>query len=226
MQPQTFFAPGRVNIIGEHIDYNGGYVLPCVIGMGTYVEIRGRSDGIGRFASRNFEQIIEVQLSGLAYNEAHGWANYAKGIVYHLQRAGHKFSGFEVMFSGDIPNGAGLSSSASVEIAMAVALTEFFSLGIEMIELVKLAQRSENEFVGVNCGIMDMFAIGMGKKDFATALHCDSLEYEYVPLNLDEYKIVIMDTNKRRKLNESKYNERRAECENASEVLKKFLKIN
>ncbi|MCL1845125.1 MAG: galactokinase [Defluviitaleaceae bacterium] len=197
---RTFHAPGRVNIIGEHTDYNGGFVLPCAINMGTYALIRPRGDDETRFASTN--------------DVPPGWEIYPRGIVHHM-RERKNFGGFDMLFSGDIPSGAGLSSSASIEMATAVAINETFALGFEMLELVKLAQESENNFCGVNCGIMDMFAIGMGKKGFATYLHCDSMKFEYVPLTLSEFQMVIMDTKKRRSLNESRYNERRAECEAA-----------
>ncbi|MCL1883783.1 MAG: galactokinase [Defluviitaleaceae bacterium] len=214
-----FHAPGRINIIGEHIDYNGGYVLPCAISMGTYALFRKRGDQVARFASTNFEQAVDISLESVAYEPSHDWANYPKGVLHSLQHKGCKITGFDVLFSGNIPNGAGLSSSASIELVMATALNVVFSLGFEMLDLVKIAQYSENNFCGVNCGIMDQFAVGMGKKDFAIYLHCNSLDYEYIPLNLGDYKIIIMDTNKRRRLNESKYNERRAECEEALKIL-------
>jgi len=194
----TFHAPGRVNIIGEHTDYNGGFVLPCAINMGTDVLIRRRGDDDVLFATVN--------------DVPQGWEVYPKGIVHYMKKR-KKIGGFEMLFYGNIPSGSGLSSSASIEMATAVALNETFDAGIEMLDLVLLAQESENNFCGVNCGIMDMFAIGMGKEGFATYLHCDSLRFDYVPLNLGDFQIVIMDTKKRRSLNESRYNERRAECE-------------
>jgi len=220
-----FHAPGRVNIIGEHIDYNGGYVLPFATDMGTYALIRIRDDRTVRFASTNFENTAEISLDNISYDEAHDWANYPKGIIYHIQQS-HKLTGFDVLFCGNIPNGAGLSSSASIELVMAVAVNNLFNLNYDMIDLVKLAQKSENNFCGVNCGIMDQFAVGMSRKDHAIYLHCDSLEYKYVPMFLGDYKIIIMDTNKRRQLNESKYNERRAECEQALDILSKECVIN
>ena len=221
-----FHAPGRVNIIGEHIDYNGGCILPFATDMGTYALMRLRDDATVRFASTNFENGAEICIDNISYDEAHDWANYPKGIIYHIQQDGHKLAGFDVLFSGDIPNGAGLSSSASIELAMAVAVNNVFNLNYDMIDLVKLAQKSENSFCGVNCGIMDQFAVGMSKKDHAVYLHCDSLDYKYVPMHLGDYKIIIMNTNKRRQLNESKYNERRAECEQALDILSKECDIN
>ena len=218
-----FHAPGRINIIGEHIDYNGGYVLPCATIMGTYALIRQNNTSTTRFASTNFVEkgITEIPLADVTYNPIHDWANYPMGVLHYMQQDGHNIAGFDVLFSGNIPNGAGLSSSASLEVAMATALNELFGLGYAMIDLVKLAQRAENLFCGVNCGIMDQFAVGMGRKDFAIYLHCDTLEYRYIPMSLGAYKIVIMNTNKRRQLSESKYNERRAECEQALALLRK-----
>jgi galactokinase len=218
-QVNRFFTPGRINIIGEHIDYNGGYVLPCTLPMGTHALIRKRDDTTANFASTNTAQRVEVNLKTLAFEKNHDWANYPKGIVYHMQKDGHDIPGFDILFSGNIPNGAGLSSSASIEMVTAIALNTVFSLGYEMIDLVKLAQKSENQFVGVNCGIMDQFAVGMGKENTAIYLQCDTLDYKHVPMNLGDYTIVVMNTNKRRQLNESKYNERRAECEKALSFL-------
>ncbi|MCL2604484.1 MAG: galactokinase [Defluviitaleaceae bacterium] len=212
---RSFFTPGRINIIGEHIDYNGGYVLPCSLKMGTHALIRKRGDDTARFASTNFDLQAEIPLDDVAFDPAHDWANYPKGIVRLMQDDGHTIGGFDILFSGDIPNAAGLSSSASIELVTATALNDVFSLGYEPIELVKLSQRAENQFCGVNCGIMDQFAVGMGKDGHAIYLHCDTLDYKHVPLNLGGYTIVVMNTNKRRQLNESKYNERRSECEQA-----------
>ena len=224
-ETKIFHAPGRVNIIGEHIDYNGGYVLPCAIDRGTYALIRKRGDRTIRFASTNFDTMAKISLNNVVYDGSHDWANYPKGIVHYIQQDGHNISGFDMLFSGNIPNGAGLSSSASIELVTATAINSVFSLGYEMIDLVKMAQKSENEFCGVNCGIMDQFAVGMGKKDYAIYLHCDTLEYKYVPLVLGDYQIIIMDTNKPRQLNESKYNERRTECEQALAILSKARNI-
>jgi galactokinase len=211
----AFFIPGRINIIGEHIDYNGGYVLPCTLPMGTHALIRKRNDNTARFASTNIGGTVEITLDNVVYDEAHDWANYPKGIVRLMQDGGFTFTGFDILFSGNIPNAAGLSSSASIEVVTATALNTVFSLGYEKIDLVKLAQKAENQFCGVNCGIMDQFSVGMGREGFAIYLQCDTLEYKHVPLNLGEYTIVVLNTNKRRQLNESKYNERRGECERA-----------
>jgi len=216
---RLFHAPGRVNIIGEHIDYNGGHVLPCALDVGTYALVRPTNGGIIRFASLDFDGTAEIALDGgnIVFDAARGWVNYPLGVVHQMSQdpQGSRLAGFDVLFSGNIPRGAGLSSSASIEVVMATALNTLFGLDYEMIELAQLAQRAENQFCGVNCGIMDQFAVAMAEKNKAIYLNCDTLEYRHVPLELGDYGIVIMDTNKRRRLNESKYNERRAECEAA-----------
>lgn len=224
-----FFAPGRVNLIGEHTDYNGGNVFPCAINFGTYMLSKKRNDKTIRMFSLNFEDlgIIEFSLENLKNEENHNWCNYSKGVIWALKEAGYSIdSGFDVLVFGNIPNGAGLSSSASLEVVTAVMVNDFFNLNIDMIDLVKFSQKAENQFVGVNCGIMDQFAIGMGKKDKAIFLDTNSLKYEYVNFNLEGIKLVIGNTNKRRGLADSKYNERRAECESALEELKKAVYIN
>lgn len=222
---RLFYSPGRVNLIGEHTDYNGGYVFPCALDFGTYAAIRKRNDKKVFMASLNFNLKVEVDLDALNFDKSHDWANYPKGVLKVLQEEGYDFSGFEIVFEGNIPNGAGLSSSASIELVTAVAVNEVFNLNIDRIKLVKLCQRAENTFVGVNCGIMDQFAVGMGKKDHAILLKSDTLEYSYVPLKLEGYKILITNTNKRRGLLDSKYNERRSECEKALSYLQKALPV-
>ncbi len=222
---RLFHSPGRVNIIGEHTDYNGGYVLPTSLEFGTFAAFRLRDDNIMRFTSENFELKVQMSLDDMYYDKANDWANYPIGIVMCLRELGFTFGGFDVLFSGNMPNGAGLSSSASIELAMAVALNTVFNLGIDMISLVKLAQKSENTINGVSCGIMDQFAVGMGKKDMAILLKCDSLDYEYTPLKLNGYKLVICNTNKQRSLSDSKYNERRNECQTAVEILRQRFDI-
>lgn len=220
-----FFSPGRVNLIGEHTDYNGGYVFPCALDIGTFAVIRKRNDRKVFFSSINFPLRIESSLDSIVYCKEEDWVNYPKGVLKILQDLGYKFSGFEVLFKGNIPNGAGLSSSASIEVAMAVAVNELYNLNINMIDLIKISQRAENEYVGVNCGIMDQFAVGMGKEDNAILLNCNTLEYKYVPLNLQGYKLIISNTNKRRGLADSKYNERRTECEKGLKYLQKGLNV-
>lgn len=217
-----FFAPGRINLIGEHTDYNGGHVFPCALTLGTHAIARKRDDATCRFYSLNFEAdgIIEVGLDDLTHNPQDGWTNYAKGMVHVLREAGHDItSGFDVLIKGDIPNGAGLSSSASLELVIGVMLERLYDLSLDRVELVKFGQQVENHYIGVNSGIMDQFAIGMGQAGSGLLLDCQTLDYTYAPLDLTGYTIIIMNTNKRRELADSKYNERRAECEQALEQL-------
>lgn len=223
-----FFAPGRVNLIGEHTDYNGGHVFPCALSFGTHCVFCKRDDRKIRLYSLNFPQqgIIDAELDNISYNKKQDWANYPLGVIKTLQNHGYKIDqGFELMFWGDIPNGAGLSSSASIELATAVAMNTVFKLYIPQVELVKFCQEAENKFVGMNCGIMDQFAIGMGKEGCAILLDCNTLDYDYAPLDLKGISIVIMNTNKRRELADSKYNERRGECERALKALQAQLPI-
>ncbi|TLS38410.1 galactokinase [Pseudalkalibacillus caeni] len=227
-ETRSFFAPGRVNLIGEHTDYNGGHVFPCSLDIGTYAIVRKRNDTTIRAFSKNFEShgVIQFDLKDINYDESHDWANYPKGVLWAFNNAGHTINqGFEVLFYGNIPNGSGLSSSASIEMATAVFLNEMFKLHIDMIDMVKLSQKAENQFIGVNCGIMDQFAIGMGKENAAVLLDCNTLNYSYSPLELDQSSLVIANTNKRRGLADSKYNERRTECERALNQLQKHLSI-
>ncbi|HHX62965.1 MAG TPA: galactokinase [Epulopiscium sp.] len=222
---RVFHAPGRVNLIGEHIDYNGGNVFPCALDFGTYAVVRKRNDHILNLASLNFELEVQVDMNDIKYEEAHDWGNYPKGVLKMLQNRGHELCGMDVLLEGNIPNGAGLSSSASVELVILVAANALNNLGVDQVELAKIGQLSENTFNGVNCGIMDQFAVAMGKENHAILLDCDTLEYEYAPLKLEGYKLVIANTNKRRQLNESAYNERRAECDTALELLQKQFDV-
>ena len=214
-----YFSPGRVNLIGEHTDYNGGHVFPCALTIGTYGVARKRGDRIIRLYSENFSKmgVIETSLDDLVYRENAGWTNYPKGIVWTFQEKGYPVeTGFDMLMYGNIPNGSGLSSSASVELLMGIILKDL--LGYEdltMINLALMGQYGENNFNGMNCGIMDQFAIAMGKKDHAIFLDTQNLQYEYAPIRMDGYKIVIAASNKKRRLTDSKYNERRAECEKA-----------
>ena len=217
-EPRTFFAPGRINLIGEHTDYNGGHVFPASLSFGTYALGIKRDDQKLRFYSMNFPDsgIIECSLSDLAFDEKDGWANYPKGMFLYMKETGNKIlQGADILFYGNIPNGAGLSSSASIELATGVLLDGLFELKIGRIPMVQIGQRVENEYMGVNSGIMDQFAIGMGKKDHAILLNCQTLDYEYAPLVLNGYTVIIINTNKQRTLAGSKYNERRAQCEEA-----------
>ena len=224
----AFFSPGRINLIGEHTDYNGGHVFPAAITLGTYGAARKRDDQVLRFYSANFEElgIIEVELGNLVYDKAHNWTNYAKGVLKFLQEAGHTIdSGMDVYIYGNIPNGSGLSSSASLELLIGIIAEELYKLDLTRLDLVKIGKLSENQFIGVNSGIMDQFAIGMGADNKAIYLDTNTLEYDLVPLDLGDHVIVIMNTNKRRELADSKYNERRAECEKAVEELNSVLSI-
>lgn len=224
-QARVFIAPGRVNLIGEHTDYNGGHVFPCALSFGTYAVARRRRDKTIKFASTNFDLKVEISADACFYDRTHDWANYPKGVIKYLKEKGFDIGGFEVLYNGNVPNGAGLSSSASIELVTCVMLKGLFGCNIDMIDMVKLSQKAENEFVGVKCGIMDQFASGMGKKDNAILLNCKTLKYKYVPLKLDGYKLVISNTNKRRGLADSKYNERRSQCEQAVRDLKTELDI-
>jgi len=225
----VYFAPGRVNLIGEHTDYNGGHVFPCALNIGTYLAVKPRSDKKFQFYSENFAHlgIIEVDLDNIVYDVNDDWVNYPKGCIREVQKLGITLNhGLDLYYFGNIPNGAGLSSSASIELVTLVMLNEEYGLNIDRIELVKMGQRAENQFVGVNCGIMDQFAIGMGKANHAVLLDTGKLKYQYAPLNIEGYSLVVTNTNKRRGLADSKYNERRAECEKALEILKQYKNIN
>ena len=225
---REFFSPGRVNLIGEHTDYNGGNVFPCALSFGTYGVISLRNDKKVRMYSLNFEDIgiIEFDLENIAYDKAHDWVNYPKGVIDVLIKKGYDIEqGFDVLIYGNIPNGAGLSSSASLELLIGVMMDNIFNLNIDRVELVKIGQEAENKFIGVNCGIMDQFAIGMGKTNKAILLDCNTLEYSYSEIDLKDEILVIGNTNKRRGLADSKYNERRSQCEEALKDLQAELNI-
>lgn len=219
---QVFFSPGRVNLIGEHTDYNGGFVFPCALNFGTYGVAVKRTDRKCRMYSLNFESVgvKEFSLDNLVYEKSDNWVNYPKGVIKAFEDAGFKIDrGFDLLIFGTIPNGAGLSSSASLELLISVILKDFNNLDTDMINMIKLSQKAENQFIGVNCGIMDQFAIGMGKENNAILLDCNSLDYKYAPISLNGASVVIANTNKKRGLADSKYNERRASCEAAVKVL-------
>lgn len=223
---KAFFAPGRINLIGEHTDYNGGNVFPCAITLGTLGVAARREDTQINLYSENFSElgVISFDLEDLAYRDEDKWTNYPKGMIKYLKEAGYPISsGMDVALYGNIPNGAGLSSSASLELLMGVMLEDLFDLPVSRLDLIQTGKRVENEFIGVNSGIMDQFAVGMGKKDTAILLDCNTLEYELVPVELGAHKIVIMNTKKRRELATSNYNSRRNECEQALEELQKFI---
>ena len=224
-----YFSPGRVNLIGEHTDYNGGNVFPCALSIGTYGLTTKRDDKKVRLYSNNFKDIgvIEFDLDQLKFEKEHDWANYPKGVIKTFKDHGFDISnGFNVLIYGNIPNGSGLSSSASLELLTSIILKDTFNLEVDMVSMVKMSQEAENKFIGVNCGIMDQFAIGMGTKDCAILLDCNTLEYRYSKINMDGYKLVIGNTNKKRGLIDSKYNERRAECEEALRILKEYKNVS
>lgn len=225
---KEYFAPGRVNLIGEHTDYNGGHVFPCALTMGTYAVARKRNDNKIRLYSMNFENlgILESTIDDLKYNKSENWINYPKSMIWAMKEEGFNIDkGFDIVYLGTIPNGAGLSSSASIEVLTGFVLKDLFDLDVDMTKIALLGQKAENKYIGVNCGIMDQFIIANGKKDCAIFLDTSNLEYEYAPVKLENAKIVIMNTNKKRGLGDSKYNERRAECEEALRELQQKLNI-
>jgi galactokinase len=223
-----YFSPGRVNLIGEHTDYNGGFVFPCALSFGNYCLIRKVDRPSFRFASLNMDLEVELSLDELTTplgNKA--WVNYPLGVIAQFVKRGLKpATGADLLFYGDVPNGAGLSSSAALEVVTAVAIDDQYGYGLDRIELVKMGQKAEHEFAGVMCGIMDQFASGLGAKDHAIFLNCDTLEYELVPVVLKGCKIVVSNTNSPHKLDSGKYNQRVAECKAAVEALKPYQAIN
>ena len=223
----TFFSPSRINLIGEHIDYNGGKVLPCALKIGTYGLVRIREDGKVRLASTNFCLSAEIDLEYLVFDDKNGWINYPKGVIYFLHKEGYKVSGMDILVSGNSPNAAGLSSSASLELLIAEMVNILFNDGkIPRLDLIRACQKAENDFIGVKCGIMDQFTVCMGREKKAILLDCDTLEFRYVDIAIEKYTIIIMNTNKRRELSDSKYNERRLECEEALNAIRKYKNIN
>lgn len=225
----VYFAPGRVNLIGEHTDYNGGHVFPCALTIGTYAAAAKNTDNTLRFYSMNFEElgVITANLTDLKKEEAHDWANYPKGVLKVMLDEGYPInSGMDIVYFGNIPNSSGLSSSASIEVLTGYVARELFGLDVDFVELAKIGQKAENKFIGVNCGIMDQFSIAMGKAEHAIFLDTATLSYEYAPIALKDAKIVIACSNKKRGLGDSKYNERRSECEAALAKLQTVLDIH
>lgn len=224
----VYFAPGRVNLIGEHTDYNGGHVFPCALTIGTYAVARKRNDNVLQFFSMNFEKrgVISCTLEDLTPSKAAGWTNYPKGVMWAFEQRGMKIPcGMDILLNGNIPNGSGLSSSASVEVLTGFILRDLFGFEVSNQDLALIGQYSENNFNGVNCGIMDQFAIAMGKENHAIFLDTADLSYQYAPIKLEGAKIVIACSNKKRGLGDSKYNERRSECETALEELQKVISV-
>ncbi len=226
---RIFFAPGRVNLIGEHTDYNGGHVFPCAISLGTYAAIRKRDDAVMRFYSANFERagVITTSLEDLTPSKEAGWTNYPKGVVWAFGQKGHPIAtGFDMAIYGDIPNGSGLSSSASLEVLTGAALRALF--GPEELtnqDLALIGQFSENEYNGMKCGIMDQFASAMGKEGNAIFLDTNTLKFEYAPIQLQGMKLMVTNTNKKHSLVDSEYNLRREQCAKALAALQTQLDI-
>ncbi|QZT36701.1 galactokinase [Halosquirtibacter xylanolyticus] len=223
---EVFFSPGRVNLIGEHTDYNGGFVFPCALTFGTYCLVRRVERPSFRFASLNLPFETELNMDQLTTPLDDKWVNYPLGVLAQFVKKEIQFDGgADLMFYGNVPNGAGLSSSAALEVVTAVAINDVFQTGLDRVELVKMSQKAEHEFAGVHCGIMDQFASGMGSKGHAIFLNCDTLEYDLVPVKLEGAKIVISNTNSPHKLDSGKYNERVAECTAAVEAISKVKPI-
>lgn len=226
---RVYFAPGRVNLIGEHTDYNGGHVFPCALTIGTYGVVRKREDQTLRFYSMNFDKlgVLESSVENLKPDKKAGWTDYPKGVIWAFGEKGMKVEqGMDLLLFGNIPNGSGLSSSASVEVLTGYILKDLFGFDVSNQDLALIGQYSENNFNGVNCGIMDQFASAMGKADNAIFLDTATLKYEYAPIKLTGAKIVISCTNKKRGLGDSKYNERRSECETALAEIQEVVGIN
>ena len=226
---ELFFSPGRVNLIGEHTDYNGGHVFPCALTMGTYALVRKRSDNKMNFVSLNFNnaEVTTVELPELSYQKKNGWANYLIGVVWAFLGKGYKIDkGFDLAMLGNIPSGAGLSSSASIEVLMGTALKYLYDIDIDMVEIAKIGQTSENQFNGMNCGIMDQFAVAMGKKDNAIFLDTADLSYEYAPVKLKDAKVLITNSHVKHSLVDSAYNDRRNESTAALKALQTKLNIS
>ena len=226
---REYFSPGRVNLIGEHTDYNGGHVFPCALTLGTYGIMRRRNDSKMKFSSANVKkgQVVSVDMSNLKYDKKLSWANYPLGIVWALKDKGIELeSGFEMLIWGNIPNGSGLSSSASIEVLMAKMIQDQYEIkSLNMLDLALIGQYSENNFNGCNCGIMDQFAVAMGKKDNAMFLDTSDLSYQYAPIDLKDEKIVIINSKVKHSLVDSAYNERREQCSTALQELQKELDI-
>lgn len=226
---RTYFAPGRVNLIGEHTDYNGGHVFPCALTLGTYAVARKRNDDKIRFYSMNFESlgIIETSLDNFVPSKKAGWTNYPKGVMWAFAKRGYVMtSGLDILIYGDIPNGSGLSSSASLEVLTGVVLKDLYDFEeVSMVDIALIGQDSENNFNGCNCGIMDQFASAMGKKGNAVFLDTSTLEYEYAPVELLDAKIVITNSKVKHSLVDSAYNDRRNECETALKELQEVIDI-
>jgi galactokinase len=224
-QIHLFFGPGRVNLIGEHTDYNNGYVFPCALSFGTYLAIRKTSQPFFEFHSEGFDYSAKVPIADKYVKSGKEWINYPLGIIEIFRQKGHVAGGLQFFYSGNIPSAAGLSSSASIEMVTAFALKDIYHWDYSILDIINLSKKAENEFIGLNCGIMDMFSIGQGKKGHAVFLDCGTLDFRLVPVNIPGYRLVITNTNKKRGLGESKYNERVEECAAAVNALSQELDI-
>ncbi len=221
-----YFSPGRVNLIGEHTDYNGGFVFPCALSFGTYLLLAHNDDKVMRFKSLNQPEIVTLELSQLTTPLSNSWVNYPLGCIAQFVKRGVKIDkGFDILIWGNVPNGAGLSSSAALEVVTAYAFNDQLGTNYDRTELAKIGQLSEHEFALVNCGIMDQFASAQGKKDHAIFLNCDTLQFELVPIKLNGIKVVISNTHSPHKLDSGAYNQRVAECKLAVEQINKVRPI-
>ncbi len=224
-----FASPGRVNLIGEHIDYNGGFVFPAALTNGTVIALRERNDGTIRLKATDLDDLVTLDVNDLGAYKSLKWGNYQAGVAFVMQNDGYDIVGCDMLFDDTLPHGGGLSSSAGIEVATALAFATLsnekkgITSLVDMIEMAKYSQQAEHEYVGVNCGIMDQFASAMGKKDCAILLKCDTLEYKHIPLDMNGYSIVISNTNKKRSLADSKYNERCEECAKGLSMLNTSL---
>ena len=222
---RIFESPGRVNMIGEHTDYNGGFVFPAALTMRNTIAVRKRDDNIIRLKATSLDVMVEADINKLDSYRDLEWGNYQLGVAYMMQKAGYDIVGCDMLYDGTVPCGSGLSSSAAIEVSTALCFAKFsnekngINKEIDMIEMAKIGQKAENQYCGVNCGIMDQFASAMGKKDHAIFLKCDDLTFDYAPLVLDGKKIILSNTKKKHALGDSKYNERRSECEKGFEIL-------
>jgi galactokinase len=222
----TFFCPGRVNLIGEHIDYNGGKVMPFAISLGTFVAVAKNKENVFRFQCINFPETAELPVQSSYSKTGKEWFNYPLGVINEFIQNGNAIGGLDMLYYGNLPIGAGVSSSASIEVLTGFMLSRLFDIRISLKEIALLAKKVENEFIGLSCGIMDMFAVAMGQKNNAILLDCDTVEHAYIPFDAGEYVPVIINSKKQRSLAESKYNERYGECMEALRLLQQELPIN
>lgn len=220
---KVLFSPGRVNLIGEHTDYNGGYVFPAAIGIGSTLLYRKRKDNVIRLKATDLPQIVEADIRQLERYQNLLWGNYQLGIFETMKKQGYSISGCDLLYDDTIPHGGGLSSSAAIEVVTALLVSVLSGEQTDMAKMARISQQMEHEYIGVKCGIMDQFSSAMGKRNHAIFLNCKTMDFELVPIRMDGYKLVISNTNKKRSLADSKYNERRAECEQAVEELRKEI---